>query len=201
MKKATYCIICVSFVLAALVTSCKSSKQVSGKKHAQAEMQQVVQSRFLSSRVELTVPTRDAVFTVNGTMKLLGGERIQISLLMPILRTEVARIDFTPDELLLVDRMGKRYCRVTREAFAFQLPENADFAHLESLIRNVATQDEATLTGEQFGLKGLERAKLLLTNFSDEEFSISSTELSDRYTEVTVDEILRLLRGLQQTNR
>lgn len=40
--------------------------------------------------------------SVGGTMKMKTHERVQISLLMPILRTEVARIEeVTPNEVLL----------------------------------------------------------------------------------------------------
>ena len=64
------------------------------------------ESACLSSKVQLTVPHKDATLTVNGTMKLKKEECMQISFLMPILRTEVARMEVTPDEILLVDRMG-----------------------------------------------------------------------------------------------
>lgn len=73
------------------------------------------ESACLSSKVQLTVPHKDATLTVNGTMKLKKKECMQISFLMPILRTEVARMEVTPDEILLVDRMGKRYVRATRK--------------------------------------------------------------------------------------
>ena len=42
-------------------------------------------------------------------------KRQQISLLMPILRTEVARVEVTPDGVLLVDRMNKRFVRATKD--------------------------------------------------------------------------------------
>ena len=76
------------------------------------------ESACLSSKVQLTVPHKDATLTVNGTMKLKKEECMQISFLMPILRTEVARMEVTPDEILLVDRMGKRY--VYQRAFRFE---------------------------------------------------------------------------------
>lgn len=47
--------------------------------------------------------------SVGGTMKMKSRERVQISLLMPILRTELARIEVTPTEVLFVDRMNKRF--------------------------------------------------------------------------------------------
>lgn len=199
-KRIFHLIYTITLLVAAvlLVTSCKSSRSVSGKKQTVVKSQEMLTSRHLSARVELTVPTRDAVLTVNGSMRLLRDERIQISLLMPILRTEVARIDFTPDELLLVDRMGKRYCRVRRESLGEQLSESVEFSRLELLIRQQAVQGEFTLTASQFGLTGLDRAKLRLSKFSGEEFVMNPTELSSRYTEVSIGEILRLLQGLQQ---
>ena len=86
------------FLLCCLA-GCKTSRKAETSKLPES-------ARYLSSKVKLTVPTKDAVFTVNGTMKLISGERMQLSFLMPIIRTEVARMEVTPEEILLVDRMG-----------------------------------------------------------------------------------------------
>ena len=53
--------------------------------------------------------------TVSGSMKMKSGERIQLSVLMPVFRSEVMRMEVTPDEVLLIDRMNKRYVRATRD--------------------------------------------------------------------------------------
>lgn len=53
--------------------------------------------------------------SVGSTMKMKSRERVQISLLMPILRTELARIEVTPTEVLFVDRMNKRFVRATKK--------------------------------------------------------------------------------------
>ncbi len=60
-------------------------------------------------------------------MKMKTHERVQISLLMPILRTEVARIEVTPDEVLLVDRMNKRFVRATKAELKNVLSKNVEF--------------------------------------------------------------------------
>ena len=39
------------------------------KPHRKAETSNFQSTRYLSSKVRLTVPTKDAVFTVSGTMK------------------------------------------------------------------------------------------------------------------------------------
>ena len=82
------------FLLCCLA-GCKTSRKAETSKLPES-------ARYLSSKVKLTVPTKDAVFTVNGTMKLISGERMQLSFLMPIIRTEVARMEVTPEEILLV---------------------------------------------------------------------------------------------------
>lgn len=107
------------------LAGCKTSRQAEGTKG---------ETSFLSSKVVLTVPSKDAVLTVNGTMKLKAGERMQLSLLMPILRSEVARIDVTPEEVILVDRMGKRYVQASRQELKGILPKKATFQHLEKLL-------------------------------------------------------------------
>ena len=103
------------FILCCLA-GCKTTRKAETSKFPES-------TRYLSSKVRLTVPTKDAVFTVNGTMKLISGERMQLSFLMPIIRTEVARMEVTPEEILLVDRMGKRYVRATRKELKDVLPK------------------------------------------------------------------------------
>ena len=125
------------------------------------------ESACLSSKVQLTVPHKDATLTVNGTMKLKKEECMQISFLMPILRTEVARMEVTPDEILLVDRMGKRYVRATRKELKDVLPKKADFAHLEKLLYAASKPNgKKVLTGKELGIPSLEKGKIELSNFS-----------------------------------
>ncbi|MDO4164322.1 MAG: DUF4292 domain-containing protein [Bacteroides sp.] len=152
---------------------------------------------YLSSKVKLTVPNKDASLTLNGTMKLKSGERMQLSFLMPILRSEVARMEVTPDEILLVDRMGKRYVRATRAELKGLLPKKADFAHLEKLLYNASKANGTkALEGKDLGLPKLEKCRIELTDFSDKPFSMSATELSSKYKQVPLEELLVMLVGL-----
>ena len=143
------------------------------------------ESACLSSKVQLTVPHKDATLTVNGTMKLKKKECMQISFLMPILRTEVARMEVTPDEILLVDRMGKRYVRATRKELKNVLPKKADFAHLEKLLYAASKPNgKKVLTGKELGIPSLEKGKIELSNFSDKPFVLTPTQLSQKYKEI-----------------
>ena len=157
------------------LSGCKTSRKVTSS---------LGEPRFLSSKVQLTIPNKGGTITVNGTMKLVSGERMQLSLLMPILRSEVARLEITPDDVLVVDRMGKRYVQ-------------ADFAHLEKMLFEAAKPGgKASLTGKELGIPSLEKGKIVLTDFSDKEISLTPTQVSSRYTKVEWTELLEMLAKL-----
>ncbi|WP_294617756.1 DUF4292 domain-containing protein [uncultured Bacteroides sp.] len=179
----------ICFVLCCL-TGCKTTRkaETSG---------QLESTRCLSSKVRLTVPSKEAVFTVNGTMKLVSGERMQLSFQMPIIRTEVARMDVTPEEILLVDRMGKRYVRTTRKELKDVLPKKADFARLEKILFDASKPGgKRELSGKELGIPSLEKGRIELSGFSNEPFSLTPTELSSKYTRVELNEILEMLMSL-----
>ncbi len=181
----------VSLLLALLMLAgCKSQRAVPIKPKEPA---------CLSSKVELTVPTKNAVFTVGGTMKLVSGERMQLSFLMPILRSEVARLEVTPDELLMVDRMGKRYTRINRSELKGLLPRKVGFEQLEKMLFK-ASQPGAKrkLTGKDLGIPSLEKGAIELYDFSTQPFTLAPTELSSRYKEVPPEELLEMLISIQQ---
>lgn len=171
-----------------LLVGCKSTKTV-------VKVPEVAQ-QYLSSKLELTIPHGDAVFTVNGTMKMKEGELVQMSLLMPLFRSEVARIEATPTYLLMVDRMNRRFVKGTQYDLRDYLPKDS-YKRLEKLIKEAAKPGgKATLTGEEIGIKQLAKAKIELYDFSDASFSIEPTNVSSRYLQVTIEELLQLLMSL-----
>ncbi len=175
------------------LAGCRTSRQAESVIHRE--------TGCLSSKVRLTVPTsKDAILTVDGTLKLKAGERVQVSFQMPVLRTEVARIDLTPDEILLVDRMGRRYVQASRKELKSMLPKKATFARLEKLLYEAARPGAKNyLTGTDLGIPSLERGKIELTNFSSKPFTLTPTQLSSRYKRVELEELVGLLLSLMNT--
>lgn len=172
-----------------LLAGCKSSRQAVGGVDES--------TGCLAAKVELTVPTKEATLTVNGTMKLRQGERMQLSFLMPILRTEVARIDVTPDEVMLVDRMGKRYVQASRGELKQYLPRKATFDRLEKLLYQAARPGgKRSLTGPELGIPSLEKAKIELYDFTTSPFQLSPTTVGSRYRQVPLEELLEMLMSL-----
>ena len=174
-------------LLVMLLAGCKTSKVVKTAP---------VEPAYLSSKLQLTVPNKNGSITVSGSMKMKSGERIQLSVLMPVFRSEVMRMEVTPDEVLLIDRMNKRYVRATRELKEL-LPENADFDRLEKLLFKASLPGEKKeLTGRELGIPSLEKAKVRLSDFSTAEFELIPTEVSSRYTQVALEDLLKMLMKL-----
>lgn len=170
---------------------------LSGCKTSRKATSSLGEPRYLSSKVQLTIPNKGGFITVNGTMKLVSGERMQLSLLMPIIRSEIARLEITPDDVLVIDRMGKRYVQASRKELKDILPKKADFAHLEKMLFDASKPGGKTsLTGKELGIPSLEKGKIVLSDFSNKEISLTPTQVSSRYAKVEWTELLEMLAKL-----
>ena len=147
MKRIIYLLLLVVVVLA----GCKSSKHLATSETKTST--KAPTSSYLASKLQLTIPGKKGSMSVGGTMKMKTHERVQISLLMPILRTEVARIEVTPDEVLLVDRMNKRFVRATKAELKNVLSKNVEFSRLEKILMDASLPGGKTeLTGKDIGI-------------------------------------------------
>lgn len=86
------------------------------------------------ARIELNVGSSSPM-SVNANMRVRRGEIIRFSV-APILGIEVARIDITPDKVMAVDRMNKRYVELGFAEISSLLNTELDFNILQSLILN-----------------------------------------------------------------
>ena len=177
-----------------VLAGCKSSK------HLATSEKNVQVSSYLTSKLQLTIPgKKGGSMSVGGTMKMKTHERVQISLLMPILRTEVARVEVTPDGVLLVDRMNKRFVRATKDELKGMLPKNAEFSRLEKILLDASLPGGKTeLSGKDIGIPSLEKAKVQLYEFSTKEFSMTPTELTSKYRQVPLEELVSKRGALQK---
>ncbi len=72
---------------------------------------------------------------VGGTLRIKKGEVIQLSI-APFLGIEVARAEFSPKGVLVIDRMNKRYVQVPFSELEAMTRTKLDFQILESLFLN-----------------------------------------------------------------
>lgn len=137
----------ISILLLTIFTlvACKSSKTVvdgssgvrlTGAAQLEAVIENTPVFESFSSRLRMTLPLKKSDYTVNGTLKMQRDQLIQISLLIPIIRTEAARIEISPDHILVIDRMNRRYASVPVAELRYIFHTEVDFPMLQSLFSN-----------------------------------------------------------------
>ena len=74
--------------------------------------------------------------TVPGSLHMRKNQVIRIQLFIPILGSEVGRLEFTPDYVLVIDRMHKEYIKATYDQLDFLKDNGLTFYSLQSLFWN-----------------------------------------------------------------
>ena len=70
-------------------------------------------------------------------------------------------------------------------------------ADLEKLLYAASKPNgKKVLTGKELGIPSLEKGKIELSNFSDKPFALTPTQLSQKYKEVELEELLEMLMDL-----
>lgn len=136
--------IAILCILVIFISSCKSSKTGSVSKG----MKQLEEMKYLeevignspsfdsfSSKMKLTVDLNGKETSVNGSLKMKRNELIQLSI-APVLGIEVARIEISPDSLLVLDRINKRYLYAPLSVLSFLANGDIDFYTIQSLFHN-----------------------------------------------------------------
>ena len=73
----------------------------------------------LVSDLSFTVNTGKKEISVPGILHMRKDEVIRLQLLIPIIRSEVGRIEFTKDYVLFIDRIHKQYVKAKYNDVAF----------------------------------------------------------------------------------
>ena len=140
MKQISYIVL-----LVLILTSCSTSRNtlrnttiggLSGTEYMEKVIEWTPSRDNLTARarIELNVGSSSPM-SVNANMRVRRGEIIRFSV-APILGIEVARIDITPDKIMAVDRMNKRYVEFGFAEISSLLNTELDFNILQSLILN-----------------------------------------------------------------
>ena len=92
--------------------------------------------KALAAKMSLSVDLDGKGATkVSGTLRIKKGESIQMSI-APILGIEVARAEISPDGILVIDRMNKRYVEISFAEIKDLAKADLDFHILQALFLN-----------------------------------------------------------------
>jgi hypothetical protein len=74
--------------------------------------------------------------SANAQLKIIKDKAIQLSVRIPVLGTEIARMTITPEQITIIDRSNKRYVSESMETFQRIISFDFDFYSLQALFTN-----------------------------------------------------------------
>lgn len=121
-------------------TSSTVDKHNGGNVQALAFVQKVanqkVSTQNIVGKMSLNVQMGSKNITVPGSLHMRYGEVIRIQAFIPLLGSEVGRIEFTPDYVLVIDRMHKKYIKEDYNKVDFLKNNGLNFYSLQALFWN-----------------------------------------------------------------
>ena len=97
---------------------------------------QKVGTQNIVGKMSLNVQMGSKDITVPGSLHMRYGEVIRIQAFIPLLGSEVGRIEFTPDYVLVIDRMHKEYIKEDYNKVDFLKNNGLNFYSLQALFWN-----------------------------------------------------------------
>ncbi len=93
-----------------------------------------VTKTFLTAKVKVEIEGLGKSLSANGTLRMKRNDVVQLS--VTFLGMEVGRLEFTPQDVLIVDRLNKQYVRAAYSEVSFLKKANLDFYALQSVFWN-----------------------------------------------------------------
>ena len=142
-KKQTFAFFLAGIII--LLSGCKTTRQttvalakVNKDERIESIQSQSIPFNTLSSPLRFSFQTKKKKNTTsaNAQLRIIKDQIIQLSVRIPLLGTEVARISIMPDQIIIIDRINKRYVsepiQKLKEITAFDF----DFYSLQALFTN-----------------------------------------------------------------
>lgn len=140
MRRITVILLCL---IVTIGYSCKSSKQLEktdkkialeDKARFEALLSNMQDFNTFSSKVNAKIVLRGKSVRARGTFKMVRDEALQLSL--QVLGFEAFRLYMTPDSMILIDKMNRRYIAEKTDKYLSQLPLRLHLGMLQSLFLN-----------------------------------------------------------------
>ena len=166
----------------------------------------------VTAKVRLELSSNGKSTSVGGMLRMKRNDVIQLSLVtFGVL--EVARIEMTPEYFLLVDKMGRQYVKASYNDVSFLRDADVDFYTIQSYFWNEQTSNYSgweqsnfvTVGGRSLPTKHLItiparnktiKANLSLSNLNTDSNWEKRTQISSRYSKVSVDELWTRIMNL-----
>lgn len=137
--------ILLALAIVVLAASCKSSANLSKPDaknnsngtaaYALKVMANAVKTQTITAKMKIGLGIGEKNISLSGNLRMKRGSVIQLAMTFPIVG-EVCRMEFTPEDVLVIDRINARYVKATYDQVDFLRAANLDYYVLESIFWN-----------------------------------------------------------------
>ncbi len=179
--KITLFLILSVFVLSA----CKTSRSVESAPKTPAVKSDVPTIKNVTAKLDVSVKTKSDDISVDGKLYMRYDEIIRITI-VPYGIMEAARLEFTPNEVILIDRINKQYVKASYAELPFMSEKNITFKVLQQRFWSDYTKQHLTLDA---GGAFLDIRLSKINN--DATWDASPTDVGNRYKSVSAADIMK----------
>ena len=144
-RKIEYLLLLAGFII--FFTGCKTSRHAAStvalSKMEKAERIESIQYQSIpfntlssSLRFSFKQEKKKNTISANAQLRIIKDKVIQLSLRIPFLGIEVARISITPEQIIVIDRNNKRYVSESIQTLQQTTDFDFDFYNLQALFTN-----------------------------------------------------------------
>ncbi len=117
-----------------ITTPTTSTKKPDRQEPDLNKMKVAVGTNF-TSKVRVTITQEGKDVTTSGNLRMRYGDVIQLTLVDPLLGiAEIGRLELSPDKVLIIDRVNKRYVDTNYEEFSALKSRNIDFNTIQEFF-------------------------------------------------------------------
>ena len=174
--------------VAAVMSACKTTKySESAPKKPVAGAEVAPKVTNVTAKLDVNVKTLKDDITVDGRLYMRYNEMIRITV-VPFGLMEAARLEFTPQEVLLIDKINKQYVRAKYEEVNFMQSNNINFQALQKRFWDEYQKKNITLD------VGAAVLNIKVSKIDhDDSWNASMTSVSSKYKAVSVAELIEQL--------
>lgn len=144
--------VAIALMVALLATACSTTKttttittkpsgsgtptQTVASEAAKKVIQAMISEQNITADLNITIAHGDNEISAPGSLHMRRGEMIRLQVNIPLLGTEVGRIEFTPTTVTVIDRLHKQYMKASYDDVSFLADNGLTFYSLQSLFWN-----------------------------------------------------------------
>lgn len=149
------------------------------------------------AKVKVNLKQGSKSISTNGSLKMRWDDVIQISLVDPLIGiTEVGRLEFSKDDVLIVDRINKQYIRESYETLSALAKTELSYKYVQALFWSEAQKKNNNSIDYKIPLKSPVTLHLEVGNVTHKDSWETHYQVSSKYNKVTIEELFKTLSSL-----